>query len=72
MRTQLLVAVAAAAIAVGTSALEILGVKVPELQKVNVERSPGMPLLHTEAKHLLGMLTMTKFYRLQSDRTSPQ
>jgi hypothetical protein len=53
MRTQLLVTALAMA-SMQTTAIEIFGVEIPQLEKVNVEREPGMPLLHSEPKHLLG------------------
>jgi hypothetical protein len=31
-----------------TTGLEILGIKLPEIERLNVERAPGMPLLHDE------------------------
>jgi len=53
MRTQLFLA-ALASLSL-TTALEILGLQIPELTHLNVERTPGMPLLHDEPKHLLGI-----------------
>ena len=38
-----------------TTAIEILGFQIPELTHLNVERTPGMPLLHSEPNHLLGI-----------------
>ena len=53
MRTQLILA-ALASLSL-TSAHEILGLQIPELTHLNVERAPGMPLLHSDPKHLLGI-----------------
>lgn len=36
--------------------LEILGIKLPEIERLNLERTPGIPLLHSEPVHLLGIL----------------
>ena len=53
MRTQLILA-ALASLSL-TSALEILGLQIPELTHLNVEITPGMPLLHSDPKQLLGI-----------------
>lgn len=44
------------------SALEILGFELPELTPVTVEREPGMPLLHSEPKHLLGINSLSNLF----------
>jgi hypothetical protein len=50
-----LTAVAIIAGSAAVSAFEILGIEIPELKPVSVERTPGFPLLHSEPKHLLGI-----------------
>ena len=43
------------------SSLEILGLKVPEFKVLSdMEREPGMPLVHDEAKHVLGRPHLAK------------
>lgn len=54
MRTTQLILAALASLSL-TSALEILGLQIPELTHLNLERTPGMPLLHSDPKHLLGI-----------------
>ena len=52
--TQLLLMATAFAVIGNVSGFEIFGIKFPEVQQLNVERTPGMPLLDSEPKHLLG------------------
>ena len=54
MRTPLFLT-ALASLTLTTSSLELLGLQLPDFTHLNVERTPGMPLVHSEPKHLLGM-----------------